>query len=110
MPITLSQRPRAESSPRIANALTTLLPEPGSARHHGAGFWVVALTFLTLAAFTTVPSPLYALYQANRPEGLPSTRTVIQTLVLFDPDISPHEPHVRSASVGHQSHVRGVDP
>jgi hypothetical protein len=65
MATTRSWGPRAESSPRIANALTTLLPEPGSARHHGAGFWVVALTFLTLAAFTTVPSPLYALYQAR---------------------------------------------
>ena len=30
-----------------------------------AGFWAVALTFLTLAAFTTVPSPLYGLYQAR---------------------------------------------
>jgi MFS family permease len=65
MATTRSQGPRAESSLRIASALTTLLPEPGSARHHGFGFWVVALTFLTLAAFTTVPSPLYALYQAR---------------------------------------------
>jgi MFS family permease len=45
--------------------VTTLLPEPGSRRHHGLGFWAVALTFLALAAFTTVPSPLYALYQAR---------------------------------------------
>jgi MFS family permease len=43
----------------------TLLPEAGSRRHHGVGFWAVALTFLTLAAFTTVPSPLYGLYQAR---------------------------------------------
>ena len=43
----------------------TLLPEPRSRRHHGVGFWAVALTFLTLAAFTTVPSPLYGLYQAS---------------------------------------------
>jgi MFS family permease len=45
--------------------MTTLLPKPGSPRHHGVGFWAVALTFLTLAAFTTVPSPLYGLYQAR---------------------------------------------
>ena len=45
--------------------MTTLLPERGSRRHHGVGFWAVALTFLTLAAFTTVPSPLYGLYQAR---------------------------------------------
>jgi MFS family permease len=45
--------------------MTTPLPEPGSRRHHGVGFWAVAVTFLTLAAFTTVPSPLYGLYQAR---------------------------------------------
>ena len=43
----------------------TLLPERGSRRHYGLGFWAVALTFLTLAAFTTLPSPLYALYEAR---------------------------------------------
>src|SRR5215217_124536 len=72
-----NQHPSAESSPRrplqrrgggrarAAHAVTAVLPERGSARHHGVGFWAVALTFLTLAAFTTVPSPLYALYQAR---------------------------------------------
>jgi MFS family permease len=45
--------------------VTALLPKPGSPRHHGVGFWAVAFTFLTLAAFTTVPSPLYGLYQAR---------------------------------------------
>jgi MFS family permease len=49
----------------MADAATAVLPERGSARHHGIGFWAVALTFLTLAAFTTVPSPLYGLYQAR---------------------------------------------
>ena len=48
-----------------AHPLSTVLAEPGSRRHHGVGFWAVALTFLTLAAFTTVPSPLYGLYQAR---------------------------------------------
>lgn len=41
------------------------MPERGSRRHHGLGFAAVAFTFLTLAAFTTVPSPLYGLYQAR---------------------------------------------
>jgi MFS family permease len=50
---------------RLANAVSAVLPDRGSARHHGVGFWVVAFTFLTLAAFSTVPSPLYALYQAR---------------------------------------------
>jgi MFS family permease len=45
--------------------MTALLPARGSRRHHGVGFWACALTFLTLAAFTTVPSPLYGLYQAR---------------------------------------------
>jgi hypothetical protein len=49
----------------IPRPLRSVLPEPGSRRHHGMGFWAVAVTFLTLAAFTTVPSPLYGLYQAR---------------------------------------------
>ncbi|HEY6758826.1 MAG TPA: MFS transporter [Baekduia sp.] len=32
-------------------------------RQHGAGFWAVAFAFLTVMAFSTVPSPLYGLYQ-----------------------------------------------
>jgi MFS family permease len=48
----LSRRSRTESS-------------RSSPRRHGIGFWAVAATFLTLAAFTTVPSPLYGLYQAR---------------------------------------------
>lgn len=32
---------------------------------HGAAFWLIALTFLTMMAFATVPTPLYALYQAR---------------------------------------------
>jgi MFS family permease len=30
---------------------------------HGAGFWAVAFAFLVVMAFSTVPSPLYGLYQ-----------------------------------------------
>ena len=58
-----SHRPTAGTTPR--KAVTTLLPERGSRRAHGLGFWAVAFTFLTLAAFTTLPSPLYALYEAR---------------------------------------------
>jgi MFS family permease len=36
---------------------------PGSARRHGAGFWLVAFSLLTAMAFSAVPSPLYPLYQ-----------------------------------------------
>ncbi|WP_415972754.1 MFS transporter [Rhodococcus sp. 077-4] len=38
-------------------------PDSSSARRHGVGFWVVAAAFLTAMAFSTVPSPLYPLYQ-----------------------------------------------
>src|SRR3954453_4323814 len=34
-------------------------------RRHGLGFWAVAFAFLTVMAFSTVPSPLYGLYQAR---------------------------------------------
>jgi len=37
---------------------------------HRAGFWVTAATFLVLMAFNTVPTPLYAVYQAR--DGLPT--------------------------------------
>ncbi|CAN5309898.1 MFS transporter [soil metagenome] len=30
---------------------------------HSAGFWVIAYAFLTVMAFSTVPTPLYSLYQ-----------------------------------------------
>ena len=74
---TPSQRSRVDSSTsrrrhrrgiyraRIGHSVTALVPERGSRRQYGLGFWVVALTFLTLGAFTTVPSPLYALYQVR---------------------------------------------
>ncbi|MEV6348438.1 MFS transporter [Actinoplanes sp. NPDC051851] len=32
---------------------------------HGTGFWLIALTFLTAMAFSTVPAPLYPLYMAR---------------------------------------------
>ncbi|SDG38307.1 MFS transporter [Microbacterium pygmaeum] len=36
---------------------------------HGAGFWVVATVFLTTMAYSTVPTPLYPLYQQR--DGFP---------------------------------------
>ncbi|MFI8185179.1 MFS transporter [Actinacidiphila glaucinigra] len=32
---------------------------------HGSGFWVIAFAFLVAMAFTAVPAPLWALYQAR---------------------------------------------
>jgi MFS family permease len=36
-----------------------------SPRRHGAGLWAVAFAFLAVLAFSTVPTPLYAIYQAR---------------------------------------------
>lgn len=36
---------------------------PSTRLRHGVGFWVVAIAFLTVMAFATVPTPLYAIYQ-----------------------------------------------
>jgi MFS family permease len=44
---------------------------------HGAGFWVLVGAFLTTVAFSTVPTPLYALYQ--RRDGFP---TFILTVIF----------------------------
>ncbi|MTD57063.1 MFS transporter [Amycolatopsis pithecellobii] len=37
----------------------------GNSRTHGRGFWLVAYTFAVTMAFSTVPAPLYVLYQAK---------------------------------------------
>jgi len=37
---------------------------------HGAGFWVIAAAFLAVMAFSTIPTPLYSLYQAR--DGFPT--------------------------------------
>lgn len=37
---------------------------------HGSGFWVIAAAFLAVMAFSTLPTPLYALYQQR--DGFPS--------------------------------------
>ncbi|MGZ8804837.1 MAG: MFS transporter [Microbacterium sp.] len=43
---------------------------------HGAGFWIVAAVFLTTMAYSTVPTPLYPLYEQR--DGFPvSLVTVI---------------------------------
>lgn len=51
-------------------------PAAAGPRRHGAGFWVIGLTFLLLMAFSTVPTPLYSLYVARDGYG-PFTVTVI---------------------------------
>ncbi|WP_033325173.1 MFS transporter [Streptomyces yerevanensis] len=51
-----------------------------SARRHGAGFWLIASAFVTAMAFSTVPTPLYPLYQAR--DGF-STFTVTIVFAVY---------------------------
>jgi hypothetical protein len=45
--------------------MTTLSPSSTTRfqLRHGAGFWIIAAAFFTVMAFSTLPTPLYALYQ-----------------------------------------------
>ncbi len=57
---------------------TTMTPEtrPAGSTRHGTGFWLIAAVFLVALAFSTVPTPLYPLYQ--RQDGFSSfTVTVV---------------------------------
>jgi hypothetical protein len=68
MTVSLPSRPRASSAAGQhvgAGASPARRPPRPSARRHGAGFWQVALAFLTAMAFSTVPAPLYPLYVAE---------------------------------------------
>jgi MFS family permease len=50
--------------------LRTRASRSGWRLRHGAGFWVIAAAFLAVMAFSTVPTPLYALYQQR--DGFPT--------------------------------------
>lgn len=60
---------------------TTTQPAQSSAgtaaSPHGRGFWLIAATFMTLMAFTTVPTPIYRYYQER--DGFP---TFVITLIF----------------------------
>lgn len=43
--------------------MTERQPPPTRGLGHSSGFWVVAFTFAVTMAFSTVPTPLYAIYQ-----------------------------------------------
>ncbi|WP_234388589.1 MULTISPECIES: MFS transporter [Streptomyces] len=62
MPMTMAVR----HWPRRATAHgAPALPVVGAARRHRSGFWTIAAVFVTAMAFSTVPTPLYPLYQAR---------------------------------------------
>jgi len=47
-----------------SGGMTTLAPERARlVLRHGTGFWIIAAAFMTVMAFSTLPTPLYALYQ-----------------------------------------------
>lgn len=50
-----------------SGGMTLVMPtrECPSTVHSGAGFWLAASAFLTAMSFSTVPTPLYQLYQAR---------------------------------------------
>ena len=55
--------------------MSTLTETPTASRRpfrlrHGAGFWIIAAAFLAVMAFSTIPTPLYALYQVR--DGFPT--------------------------------------
>jgi MFS family permease len=58
----LTRSPVADTSPAQPS---TRAPQPVDRARHGRGFWMIALAFLTAMAFSTVPAPLYPLYQAR---------------------------------------------
>lgn len=79
------------STPSRARLTTPPAGSPAGARisaasrrsgpgRHRAGFWLVALAFLTAMAFSTAPTPLYPLYQAR--DGF-STFTVTIVFAVY---------------------------
>jgi MFS family permease len=56
---------------------TTALPTSTTRLPHNAGFWIIALAFLTEMAFCAVPTPLYSIYQARN--GFP---TLVLTVIF----------------------------
>ena len=59
--------------------ISTASPSLVSARRlpHHAGFWIIAVAFLTEMAFCAIPTPLYAIYQQR--DGFP---TIVLTVIF----------------------------
>jgi hypothetical protein len=47
----------------MSSTLAPSPPRPALRLRHGVGFWIIAAAFFTVMAFSTLPTPLYALYQ-----------------------------------------------
>ncbi|GMA26566.1 MFS transporter [Luteimicrobium album] len=79
--MTTTTSPAPSASPIAGRAAArssrpTLQHAPVSGRlGHGTGFWVVAGAFLVTMAFSTLPTPLYPLYQAR--DGFATTMVTV---------------------------------
>jgi MFS family permease len=58
------------TSPTRTPARRTRASRGGWRLRHGTGFWVIGAAFLAVMAFSTLPTPLYALYQQR--DGFPT--------------------------------------
>lgn len=61
---------RSAPHTRKVTSTTATRPTTPSRLSHRPGFWIVAAVFLAVMAFSTVPTPLYAIYQAR--DGFPT--------------------------------------
>ncbi|MGW1797186.1 MFS transporter [Streptomyces sp. NPDC001984] len=64
----------------VPTAEASVPEERRAARRYSAGFWTIAAVFVTAMAFSTVPTPLYPLYQAH--DGF-STFTVTIVFAVY---------------------------
>ncbi|MCU1475906.1 MAG: transporter [Subtercola sp.] len=60
---TATASPRAAAAPATTHTLARTRIR--ARLSHSAGFWVIAAAFLIVMAFSTIPTPLYTLYQAR---------------------------------------------
>ncbi|MGW1212867.1 MFS transporter [Streptomyces sp. NPDC002499] len=74
---TSAKGPRTDPAPAPKDGVAQA---PDTVRRYGRGFWTVAAVFVTAMAFSTVPTPLYPLYQAR--DGF-STFTVTVVFAVY---------------------------
>jgi MFS family permease len=84
-----------------ADVTTVITPQRNAGRYR-FGYWATAFCFLTLTAFSTVPSPLYALY-ARRDGFSPLTITLVYAVYAMGVAVS-------LLFAGHLSDIHGRRP
>ena len=61
---------------------TTAVTRPATSSRHLTGFWFVAVAFLTLMAFGTVPTPLWPIYQVRDHFGATTVTVAFAVMVV----------------------------